>query len=84
MDDELDSELLDLVDNHDNPKSHDIHDSAPIMKPLDMETLPDNTGHFVHKGEILYRRGISIAKRARERDILHVTASLIKIFRFWK
>ena len=54
MDDELDSELLDLVDNHDNPKSHDIHDSAPIMKPLDMETLPDNTGHY--KGKILYRK----------------------------
>ena len=54
MDDELDSELLDLVDNHDNPKSHDIinHDSAPIMKPLDMDTLPDNTGHFVHKGNM--------------------------------
>ena len=71
MDDELDSELLDLVDNHDNPKSHDIHDSAPIMKPLDMETLPDNTGHY--KSKILYRKGAldslkSLGRRHLPRD----------------
>ena len=53
MDDELDSELLDLVDNHDNPKSHDILTGldSSVMKPLDMETLPDNTGHFVNTGK---------------------------------
>ena len=58
MDDELDSELLDLVDNHDNPKSHDILTGldSSVMKPLDMETLPDNTGHFVNTGKntVLY------------------------------
>ena len=55
MDDELDSELLDLVDNHDNPKvTHNIINLDPTsdMKPLDMETLPDNTGHF-NNGNLL-------------------------------